>query len=223
MEGVKRSIIALLIVLWPAVSYSQNWMMVQRYLTSAIDTIIQINWPNTGKLNGYSIDRVEYDSIFKDFLITFTDTICYNKLDLKFKTEETPDCMISSGELSVGIKGGDAILKEENGDVTYLELPDLSRDVYIYNDSGREVSFEISNDDLKFETYKLIPGKFNYISSSGSGFVFIKIETVVKGKEARKVHYKLSKMKGYKVKFDLADSKFEVYLDERLDILDFEK
>jgi hypothetical protein len=221
MGGVKRSIISLLIVSWPAFSYSQNWMMAKRYLTTAIDSVIQINWPNTGKLEGYTIDHVEYDSTYEYIFITFTDTIICNKLDLPLRAGEEPDIVVSSGELMVGLAGGEAILKEENGDVSDLELPDFSGAVYIYNETGRELSFEISRDDIKFEKNNLKPAEFNFISCINPGFIFIKIQTIVKGKETGNVHYKLSKKNGYKIKFDTTNSKYEVYLDERMEIFDF--
>jgi hypothetical protein len=223
MGGVKRSIISVIIISLPAFSFAQNWMMAQRYLTAAIDSVIQINWPNTGKLKGYNIDHVEYDSTYRNIFITFTDTVICDKLDIPLKTTEEPDIVASSGELIVGLKGGEAILKEENGDVSDLELPDFSEAVYIYNETGSEISFEISKDDKKFVKNNLNPGEFHFISCRNAEFVFIKIQTISKGKEIGNIHYKLTAKDGYKVKFDTANSKYEVYIDERMEILDFKE
>lgn len=220
MGGIKKWLISILIVSWPAFSYAQNWMIAQRYLTTAIDSIIQINWPNTGKLKGYNIDHIEYDSTYRNILITFTDTVTCNKLDITLKTWEEPDIVISSGELLVGLTGGEANLKEENGDVSYLELPDFSEAVYIYNETGREISFDISKDDIKFEKHNLKPGKFHFASAINPEFIFIKIQTMNKGKETGNVHYKLTNRNGYKIKFDTANSKYDVYIDERMEIPD---
>ena len=221
MGGVRRLIISLLIVLYPAFSYSQNWMMAQRYLTTAIDSVIQVNWPNTGKLKGYNIDHIEYDSVYENILITFTDTVICNKLDISLKAGEDPDIIVTSGELTVGLKGGETILKEENGYVNNLELPDFSEAVYIYNETGREISFDISKDDSKFEKMNMKQGGFLSIPCMNPGFVFIKIQTVNKGKETGNVHHRLTTKNGYKIKFDTASLKYEVYIDERMENPDY--
>ena len=223
MGGIKRSIISILIVSCPVFSYAQNWMMAQRYLTAAIDSVIRINWPNTGKLKGYNIDHVEYDSIYRNILITFTDTIICNELDISLKTGEEPDIVVSSGELMAGLNGGEAILKEENGDVSDLDLPDFSEAVYIYNETESEISFEISKDDIKYLKNNLKPGEFHFIPCKSGEYVFLKIHSISKGKETGNEHYKLNAKNGYKVKVDTANSKYEVYIDERMEVLDFKK
>ena len=76
---------SILFALLSDVGSGQNWMMAEKYLTSAIDSLIQTNWPNTGKSTGYSISHIEYDEILDDFIIIFSDTISCSKQDLTLK------------------------------------------------------------------------------------------------------------------------------------------
>jgi hypothetical protein len=221
MKLLQKLIIVILFVLWPTLSSAQNWMMAQHYMTLAIDSLIQINFPNTGKLAGYKISYIEFDEIYEDYRVQFMDSISCSKLDMPIKDGEEPDIVVQKGELVVSLSGGEATYEDENGEITYLELPDLSQVVYIFNEVGTEISFSLSNDDKSFETIALQAEQFYYFPCFASEYAYIKILTMVDGTETGNVHYKLEKAKGYKVKYDTANSKFEVYLDERMDIEDF--
>jgi hypothetical protein len=217
MKLAQKFFIFILFVIWPAVSSGQNWMMAHKYLTSSIDSLIHINWPNTGNLAGYGILYMEYDDTSEDYTIVFIDTIICSKLDIPLKAGEQPDSVIEAGELVVNLSGGVAAIDYEDGDYDVLELPDLSEAVYIFNEAGRKISFSLSNDDKSFESCTLQADEFYYYPCNGSEFAYIKLFTMKNGTETGSVHYKLEKTKGYKVKYDSVNSKFEVYTDERMD------
>jgi hypothetical protein len=198
-------------------------MLARRYLSNAIDSLIYVNWPNTGKLIGFSITHLDYDDLFEEFIIQFTDTISCNKLDFPLKSGEEPDIVVESGEMKVELTGGEATFESEDGEITVLELPDLSGAVYIFNEAGRDISLSISADDKSFETFTLASGKFNYFPCSTSDYAFIKVPSIKGGKEAGNVRYKLAKAKGYRVKYDTINSNFDIYADERMDFEDINK
>lgn len=218
MKLLKKLIIILFIAISPATGFAQNWMMAQHYMSLTIDTLIRINWPNTGTLKGFNISFLEFDEIVQEYTIQFTDTISCSRQDI---LGEKPDIKIISGELSVGLTGGIAAFEDENGDITLVELPDLSEVVYIFNEVGREISFSLSNDDKNFEDHTLQSGEFYFFPCFPSESAFIRLATIVNNIETGRVHYKLEKAKGYRVRFDSTTSKFDVYLDVRMRTDDF--
>jgi hypothetical protein len=222
-ERWKRFILIMIILTSPVYSFAQNWMMAQKYLSSALDSIIHINWPNTGKLISCTIDHVEYDTTYDNIFITFTDTMSCNTLDFPLKTGEEPDIVAGSGELMVGLTGGEAILKEENGDVSDLELPDFSNAVYIFNDAGKVIVFETSTDNISYAKHQLNPGHFIDIPCLKPEFIYIKLRNNIRGKESDTPYHKLFRKKGYKIKIESSDNTPSLYLDERMDILDIKK
>jgi hypothetical protein len=79
MKLLQKSVLIAILGIWSEVSSAQNWMMAQKYMTIAIDSLIQKNWPNTGKLSGLRIHRIEFDDIFNKYTIQFTEPILSSK------------------------------------------------------------------------------------------------------------------------------------------------
>jgi hypothetical protein len=223
MKPIQKYVLIVLILFLPEVSTGQNWMMARQYVSLAIDSLIHFNWPITGKLIGFNISHPEYDELFEEFTIQFSGTISCSKLDFPLRAGEETDIVFESGEMTVGLKGGEAIIESEDGEITNLELPDLSKAVYIFNEVGRDISLSLSADDKSFETYTLSAGEFYYFPCFHSDYAFIKIPGIKEGKETVSVHFKLENAKGYKVTFDKVRSEFEVYPDERMDIEDIKE
>lgn len=221
MSLLKRLTIFLFLINAYTITSAQNWMMAQHYMSITIDTLIQIRWPNTGSLTGFKIDYLGYDEIAREYTIQFTDTIECDIQDIPLKSGKIPDIVIDSGELIVSLEGGIATYEDRTGEITVLELPDLSEVVYIYNDTGREISFSLSDDDENFEQYTLQVGQFYFFPCFETESAYIKMATVINNAETGKIHYKLDKARGYRVRFDEVNSKFEVYLDERMSLEDF--
>jgi hypothetical protein len=220
MKSVQKMVLAIILILYPAVTSGQNWMMAQKYTTLAIDSLIGTNWPKTGNMAGLSVIQIEFDDVFNEYTIQFTDTISCSKLDIPLKSGEEPDIVVQYGELLVGLTGGVATYEDENGEIIEIELPDLSDLVFIYNEAGNEISFSLSNDDKNFKAFKLQAEEYYYFSCSGSDFSYLKIAN---GKETGNVHYKLEKAKGYSVKYNQEKTRIEVYPDKRMNIEDFRK
>jgi hypothetical protein len=220
---IKRSTLIFLFVLWPLISWGQNWMIAQKYLVSAIDSLICINWPNTGKLISYQIKHIEYDDILEDFIISFTDTISYCQLDIQIKKGEKSDIIAESGELRVSLVGGVATFTNENGEETDLELSDLSEDIYLYNATGKEISFLLSPDNKSFTRHSIKHQQIYAYKSFTKEYVYISMIKSVKGNETSNLPFKLEKAKGYKISYDRPNSKFEVQKDMSMDIEDFRK
>jgi hypothetical protein len=223
MRLLKKLIIIILLAINPFTATAQNWMMAQHYMLLAIDSLIQMRWPSTGSLAGFNIIYLEYDEILQEYTIQFTDTIECDKQDIPLKNGEKPDVVVDSGELTVSLTGGISAYEDENGEITVLELPDLSEVVYIFNDVGKEISFSLSDDDENFEDCTLKAGDFYFFPCLNSDSAFIKLVTVINNIETGNVHYKLVKAKGYRVRFDSANSRFEVYPDERMSLDDFKE
>jgi hypothetical protein len=221
MKILNIAVAGIAFLLIPSVTVGQNWMMAQHYMTLSIDSLIAMHWPNTGKLAGYKITYLEYDDIFEAYTIQFTDTIVGSKLDMPLNNNEKADIIVSSGELRVNLAGGEAAYEDEKGEITIINLPDLSNMIYIFNEVGKKISFSLSNDDKTFEACTLLSGEFYYYPCWSSDTAFIKMVTVINRTEKGSIYYKLVRGKGYRIIFDTSDSKFDVYLDERMSIEDF--
>jgi hypothetical protein len=119
--------------------------------------------------------------------------------------------------ITVNLHGGKAFFLNDSFESFDVELPDWSDCVFLWNGTGRKISFSLSCNDSEFSAYSLEEDKFDRYLCSSAEAVYIKIGTLVNGAETAQVHYKLLKGKGYKVQWDSVAAKFEVFTDDRLD------
>lgn len=181
----------------PLSAWSQNWMMA----SAAYDSITTSMFRDIVDYLNYEYTSYYYDSGTQTYQLFYGE----DKSDTAYKSMVT-----------VNLHGGTATVEDDIDDSFDVELPDWSDCVFIWNGTENKISFSLSCDDSDFVANSLDRNNFNRFHCDSGDYLYIKINTLVDGKETGSVHYKLTKGKGYKVQYDGAAGKFEVYEDNRI-------
>lgn len=176
-------------------------MMAQQYATAALDSVKASKDDDADYFADCEYSHFIYDADKKEYELYLTD----NLQDSSYMSL-----------IIVDLHGGSASFANDDFDFFETEVPDWSDCVFVWNATGKKISFALSCNDSEFSTYSLDINKFDRYLCSSTEAVYIKISTMVNGSETAQVHYKLLKGKGYKVQWDSATSKFEVYADDRV-------
>lgn len=201
MKRIGKLFIIALLIFHPYYAKSQNWMMAQHYADAALDSI----------MDSPDVDPLDY--VLLDYS-HFTYDPANQEYRLFLNNDNSASTSVSL--IRVNLHGGTAKFSDLLLDPVEFELPDWSDCVFIWNATGKSMSFSLSCNDSEFSTYTLDINKFNRYHCGINDNMYIKIRTLVDGAEAARVHYKLLKGKGYKGQWDSAGAKFEVYADDRL-------
>lgn len=200
MKRLGKIVIAAFVFLHPVSLFSQNWMMAQQYASAALDSVLESKQDDAIYFMDCDYARFKYDTDNQTFRLYLTD----------YLKDSTFTSLIN-----VNLHGGLATFTNDLFDAYEVMLPDWSDYVFIWNGTGKKISFALSCDDSEFSSYTLDLNNFSkYHCTSES--VYIKISTVVNGMETGQIHYKLIKGKGYKVQYDTTAARFEVFSDDRL-------
>ena len=190
-----------LLLLLPLKVNSQNWMMAQMYAQAALDSVM-----NSTSEGAENFSLCEY-SYFK-----YNPGNQMYSLYLSDYLQDTSFVSV----ITVRLNGGNTVFLNDDLQTFGTTLPDWSDNFYLYNNTGKKISYALSCDDSGFSTYSLDANKFEKYTCNGSNYMYIKISTLIDGVEKAQVHYKLLKGRGYKVEWDADGNKFEVYSDDRL-------
>jgi hypothetical protein len=200
MKRLGKIVFAAFVFFHPVSLFSQNWMMAQQYASAALDSVLESKEDDAIYFMDCDYARFKYNADNQMYSLYLTD----------YFQDSTFTSLIN-----VSLHGGVARFTNDLFDAFEVSLPDWSDYVFIWNGTGKKISFALSCDDSEFSTYTLDLNNLSRYHCT-SEFVYIKISTVVDGTETGQIHYKLIKGKGYKVQYDTATAKFEVFSDDRL-------
>jgi hypothetical protein len=201
MKLPAKLILFILFILSPLSAFSQNWMMAQQYAIAALDSVYASKDDDAIYFADFKYSHFIYKADKQEYEIYLTD----NLQDSSYMSM-----------IIVDLRGGLATFVNDDFDFFETQIPDWSDCVFVWNATGKKISFALSCNDSEFSAYSLDDNKFQRFLCSSTEAVYIKISTMVNGSETAQVHYKLIKGKGYKVQWDSTNSKFEVYADDRV-------
>ncbi len=184
--------------------FSQNWMMAQHYAAIFADSVIAGQDSGKMVITRYKYAGFTYDSLKREFALTLKD-ISPSAGDEK-----------NSAAIITGLTGGSSVFVDNLLNFFEAELPDYSHFVYIWNNTGIDISFSLSCNDADFYSYSLKNNTYYWYNCENSGLVYIKMSTLTDGKETGQVHYKLTRGNGYKVEWNKTTRKYDVFLDNRI-------
>jgi hypothetical protein len=200
MKRLGKIVLAAFVLFHPVSLFSQNWMMAQQYASAALDSVLESKEDDAIYFMDCDYSHFKYNAenqVFSLYLKDYFQDSTFTSL------------------IDVNLHGGVATFSNDLFDAYEVTLSDWSDYVFIWNGTDKKISFALSCDDSEFSTYTLDLNNLSRYHCT-SEFVYIKISTVVDGKETGQIHYKLIKGKGYKVQYDTAAAKFEVFSDDRL-------
>jgi len=207
----RKTLIAALLIFSSVSLYSQNWMMGQLYSSEFIDAV----FADTAARDSYDIldyqfVNASYDASTMQYTLVMVDSSLMESDDdsLWFDLLDSTDYYAT---ITVGLHGGTAVFNDNISDKWTETLEDRAGDVYLWNNTGKDISFSLSCNDADFYDKSLKANEFNHYNCTSSDYIYIKIYTLVNGAQTGMVHYKLTPGKGYKVEWDSSGGKFEVY------------
>jgi hypothetical protein len=206
----RKILLSLLLTLATVNLHSQNWMMAKLYCSEFVSDILAGSAVDANDISYYQYVSSTYDPLTMEYTIVMVDSSLMDSEDdsLWFDLLDSTDYYAT---ITVGLHGGSAVFNDNITDKWTTNLKDHSNEVFLWNNTGKSIKFGLSCNDVDFYDKPLDVNEYDHYYCTSSDYVYIKIYTLVNGAQTGMVHYKLTPGKGYKVQWDSADAKFEVY------------